>query len=134
MVSEEFDEAVRYGGALCSIVCEYCGRVHFKSLDTGDFEEGELEELLEKSRKEPDKYIDWGSITIGWGHIGGKQYVVGCKCNGVEKLEKFVWSHRFLIIKYYIEKAKKKKKEFEEFAESLQRLMPEAEHVKETDK
>lgn len=99
--SDSFMRAVCGHGALCSILCEHCGRVHFVGDGHGDYEDGELEDLRASAQKEPGKYIEHNDYdTIDWGFIAGKQIVYGCPCNSARRYEQWIWSHRYIIAKY----------------------------------
>jgi hypothetical protein len=99
--SDEFMQAICGHGALCSILCEHCGRVHFVGNGYGDYEDGELEDLRANALKEPGKYIEHNDYdSIDWGYINGKQIVWGCPCNSARRFESWIWSHRYAIAKY----------------------------------
>lgn len=99
--SDVFMRAVCHGGALCSICCEHCGRVHFVGDGHGDYEDGELEDLRANALKNPGKYIEHNDYdSIDWGYINGKQIVYGCPCNSARQYERWIWSHRYVISKY----------------------------------
>ncbi|HEG43771.1 MAG TPA: hypothetical protein ENH94_06975 [Phycisphaerales bacterium] len=104
--SEEFNKVLTYTGTYISATCEFCGRVHFFSGDMSGWDEyvdgrGQLEVLQKKAEAELGKYIDWGNVSVAFGHIYGKQYVVGCPCNKLYKYEEFIWDHREMIMEYY---------------------------------
>ena len=97
-------------------LCEWCGRTHFLAgYGRGDYEEGELEELLGPHKKNPDKYIPYYDDTaIRWAYFCGKQLVWGCPCNESKELkqyEDFIWAHRFKIARYLRDRVRE---EFEE--------------------
>lgn len=76
-------------------VCRSGGPSH------GDYEEGELDRLLAKQSKEPEKYIgDAQSDSIGWGLIDGKQAVFACPCGKLRRYEDWIWNHRAIIYLY----------------------------------
>jgi hypothetical protein len=98
--SELFESVIRNAGSLVAD-CELCGRTHFATLEENTFDEGELAELRSKAKQHPDKYIeDPHYDSIAWGHIGGKQAVIGCPCNKLRELEDLIWSSRNLILEY----------------------------------
>ncbi len=98
--SEHFNRAIISSSSI-SIDCPFCGRVHYASFNNeGNFEEGELEDLRKKAKKEPKKYIEHDYSSIEWGYLDGKQYVVDCECNGARRYEDFIWNHRYLILNY----------------------------------
>lgn len=100
-----------HGGSIRG-TCQSCGREHYQSAVPGYFDEGELEELERKAEKEPDKYIDNGDCTVGFGEIDGVQFVYGCPCEmkSLYKYEAFVWSHRFQVIKFLVDVTKERKR------------------------
>ena len=99
--SEEFEHAVCLE-ALTVIDCQLCGRVHFAcGPNHGDYEPGELDRLLAKQSKEPEKYVgDAQSDSIGWGLIDGKQAVFACPCRKLRRYEDWIWDHREIIVTY----------------------------------
>jgi hypothetical protein len=99
--SDEFMRAVCGHGALCSVECEHCERVHFVGTGYGDYEDGELEDLRTNAQKTPGKYIEHNDYdSIDWGYIDGKQVVWGCPCNSARRYEQWIWGHRYAIAKY----------------------------------
>jgi hypothetical protein len=99
--SDEFMRAICGRGALCSVECEHCERVHFVGTGYGDYEDGELEGLRANAQKHPGKYIEHNDYdSIDWGYINGKQIVWGCPCNSARQYEAWIWSHRYAIAKY----------------------------------
>ncbi|KKN96807.1 hypothetical protein LCGC14_0164510 [marine sediment metagenome] len=109
--SDEFWAAFRCGGSLV-ILCEHCGRTHFCTTSGAvDYNEGELEELLEKAKKDPDMYREDGTYSsIEWGYIGGKQSVMHCPCNEekIAPYEQFIIVHAEQILEYLQSRANKK--------------------------
>lgn len=105
--SEEFWGSVIHAGANV-IDCGFCGRTHFVGLDSGlDFEDGELEELTEQNKQNPDKYIFHNEVSVPWGYLDGKQAVYGCPCNKASRYEDFIWNNRHIIEGYLSARAKK---------------------------
>ena len=110
--SDEFLAALHDSSSLVSS-CEFCGRTYFVDNENEDWDEGELEGLRENARKNPDKYI----ATDEWverGILNGKEYVLGCSCNGARVYENFIWDNRELISKYISSRAKKEQREADE--------------------
>ena len=109
--SEEFELAFRDAGS-GSIECGFCGRMHFVS-DSSEFdwEEGEYEKLEAGERKNPDRYISHVESSVEWGHLDGKQYVLGCPCNVASRYERFIVSHRRSIVSFLKARAKKLSRE-----------------------
>lgn len=109
--SEEFKRAIVHASSAV-IECTFCGRVYFSKSELGAYEEGQLEELIEQSKKEPNKYIeceDW----IEWGNLAGHQCVVDCKCNQARKYEDVFWAERHIISDYFKARAKKQQEHAE---------------------
>lgn len=106
-VSELFENCVRDSGSIV-ITCELCGRTHFSDEDAGTFEEGEYEALVEKAKKNPDKYIGPSGDMVSWGTIDGKQAVIGCPCNGLARYEEFIWRNQYVIAEYLKRRAKER--------------------------
>lgn len=71
--SEDFWDTIIHSGSIVS-TCEFCGKTHYSTEEENSFEEGELEELREKAKKEPDKYIEHSDM-VRWGTLNGKQAV-----------------------------------------------------------
>lgn len=92
-----FLECFGTGGSLV-IDCGACGRTYFGSQDQ-EFEEGELEDLLAKAKKEPDRYIDNEHYTH-WVMFNGMAIVSDCKCGYVERTAKGLWSSRKPIAQF----------------------------------
>jgi len=93
-----------YGGTLCSVCCEACERIYFvTSPGHGDYEEGELERLLEFSRQNPEKYIevpDFDSVSTITLPTSGKHVVVGCLCDPTRDLSVFIESNAEALTRY----------------------------------
>ena len=100
-VSEEFWAAWPAGGHIV-IDCG-CGRTHFADAESaGDWNEGELEELREKAKVDPEHYIAHGNHdSISECQIGGIVYVWDCPCGYGERVEQFLDANREEILRYY---------------------------------
>lgn len=116
-ISDEFADAVCDSGSIV-IDCELCGRTHFND-ETGSFEEGEYEELCKNAEKEPDKYVQYRDESVHWGRIDGRQAVIDCPCDGLEKYEKFIWNNRYVIAKYLKARAVREKEDSDRQLEAL---------------
>lgn len=99
--SEEFLRSLEetFHAGTVSISCELCGRTTFNSDDRGCFDPGELNELLEQAKKYPEWFVDV-DYTVTWGHVDGKQIVIGCPCNGLKKHEDWILDHKYIILRY----------------------------------
>lgn len=106
-----------------SILCEFCGRTHFAPTSDLDWDEGELDELLDREKKEPDKYLaDHSVSSILWGYLDGRQIVAGCPCNSGRKYEDFILRHRYVIVDFLQARARKKKEDAAEAEKIAQRI------------
>jgi hypothetical protein len=117
--SEEFLEAFREGSSGMVVDCEFCGRVYFATQDSGDYEEGELENLRAQAEKDPDKYIEVDCFTTRI-LIDGKGYAYGCKCNKLRRYEDWIWSNRRGIVAYLKARTEKRLKAAAEDSEAVQ--------------
>lgn len=107
--SDEFLYELSHSGALV-ITCEFCNRTYFAY--KGDYDEGELEDLQSKAKKNPEKYIETSDFT-SWGTVNGKQFVIDCPCNGVKGIENWLWSHRYIVESFFRRKAQRIKEDAE---------------------
>ncbi len=96
-----------YGGTICSVWCEACGRIYFvTSPGHGDYNEGELEGLLKSSKENPDKYIevpDFDSVSTIIRPGDNKAVVIGCFCDPTKSLSKFIESNAEALTGYLTE-------------------------------
>lgn len=105
-LSDDFIEAFRSGTGSIRGTCEWCGREFFEdNRHAGDWDEGELEKLRERAAID-DKIV--AMDTVSFGHIDGKQFVMGCPClaSNIGKYEGFVWNHRKQIAEYIQKRVK----------------------------
>lgn len=95
------ESGIRHGA--CRLQCGFCGRVHFDYYGNWDWEDGELEELIELSEKKPDEYVacDYTPTVVT---IDSRDAVIGCPCNHLRKFEDWMWEHRDIMLTYYKEK------------------------------
>jgi hypothetical protein len=102
-MTDYFIDSICHSGSLVTD-CDFCGRVHFATYGNEEFfDEGELEELYEKQKQNPEKYIEhYDCSNVSWGNLDGKQVVYDCPCDEekLSKYEDFIWKHRFIIAKY----------------------------------
>jgi len=92
------------------VKCEYCGRTYFGG--DGDFEEDEFEELRELAKQNPEMYIECEDYTRVV-YVNGKEYVLDCPCMVPKPVEKFLWSHRDIALKFIAVMLKEKIDEVE---------------------
>lgn len=84
-VSKIFHDIFDSGSGGCFYECN-CGRVHFDTYNHWDWEDGELEDLIDRSKLNPDKYIAQ-ETAIGFYSVGGMDLVKDCPCNGAVNME-----------------------------------------------
>jgi hypothetical protein len=94
--SQEFMDAICCCGVSVQ-TCDFCGRTHFGGVDLS---ETEREAFRTEAVENPGMYIDHGEDGVGCGELDGKMVVYDCPCNKVVKYERFVWTHRYVILKY----------------------------------
>jgi hypothetical protein len=116
--SEEFENAFCHHGTYRQ-TCDGCGREHFASQAYYDFEDGELEDLLERSKVDK-RVIDWGECSVGVVHIG-QDLVAGCPCNALRRYEDFIWANRHDIASYLKKRAEKAAGEAQDIKEVADR-------------
>ena len=104
-LTEDFIRAFDSGIGTCRAICE-CGIVHFDEVQQHyDWEEGELEELQEFAKYNPEAYVAHDH-SIGFIEIDNKQVVIDCSCNTVDKYEDFILNHVVQIAEYLNRRAK----------------------------
>jgi len=115
-ISGEFIEAHPAGGSLTTQTCHMCERLHF-CLPEGDgtYEEGEFENLLELSKKNPDKYRLRSEPSIPYIVVNDLLYVLDCPCNGATRYEKLYLKEQEHIIRFF----KNNKKKADSLADGL---------------
>jgi hypothetical protein len=94
---EHLRRAFCHAGGLV-VECQQCKRVHFAS-EEGDYDKGELEELLEQQKKEPDKYLDCIDEYTRWGWFGVR-FVFGCPCGFDQRLARILWESRQEVLDF----------------------------------
>lgn len=99
LFSDVFDS--KYGG--CIRTCE-CGITHFDTYNIYDWEEGELEELQQKAKDDPEHYVEI-DCAVGTIEIGGIEIVYGCTCNLAKKYEDFILNYAEQLAKYLNKRA-----------------------------
>jgi len=104
--SEIFEKVFDSHGGGCLRICA-CGRTHFDSSDNGwGWEEGELEKLLAKAKKDPNLFVEHDG-TVGCMEVDGKDIVYDCSCNLAERCEEFLIQNATHIAEYLNKRAKK---------------------------
>lgn len=76
-----------------------CGITHFDTCNNYDWEDGELEGLIEKAETQPDKYRA-SDGAVGTIEINGIEIVWGCTCDKAKKYETFLIEEGPRIIEY----------------------------------
>lgn len=100
MSSHEFDDAFCTHNS-AAIKCEHCGRTHFTH------EAEDVNVLRAAAKTDPLIVEDVLDDSIGWGHLGGKQYAYQCPCRAADRYEEWVWEHKEEITDYLRARAKK---------------------------
>lgn len=103
--SEEFCRHFGEGGGSIVADCQFCGRTHYDYTSSHNMDEGEYEDLERKRRSEPNRYFS-RNHTVWHTSVGDLQVVLGCPCNGLAILEKFIWGARHRIADYFEARAK----------------------------
>jgi len=102
--SEEFNRAceeyMTSGGSRRT--CE-CGMTFYNPDGGWDWNEGELEELQAKEERGEATSVGY---TVTAMSIDGKEFVIGCPCNGLRQYEDFIWAYRELSALYIRNRAK----------------------------
>lgn len=118
--SDAFVEAICIGAGPVRD-CELCGRVHFDQ--NGEYmDEGELEELLAKQKKEPKKYCSMDG-AVHDGYIEDMQVVVNCPCNGLRLYEDFILAEARLICNFLVRDANERLEEAKEDAQDAAKAL-----------
>jgi len=110
---KEFITAVCKTGT-ASATCDFCGCFHFNSEYENwlyeDMEEEVAEHqwnnLLIDSEKDPEHFIYHGDYSISCGELDGLLFVEGCPCNHGWYYQRFIWSHRYMIVDFLSEMEK----------------------------
>lgn len=97
----DFASAFVYSSTLCSIACR-CGRVHFVTcVGHGDYEDGEVEQLLACSYAYPDSYMEvWEHDHVEWAMINGLQVVTDCPCGYAKNIAEWLDNHLDEVAKF----------------------------------
>ncbi len=104
--------AFSHGGTSCSVTCD-CGRIYFCTAPGhGDYETGELESLLARSR-EPDSLVIECPEFSGLGelHLLGGTFVIQCECGKGQRFIKWLEDHTEQLVKYLTRRLEQKKDE-----------------------
>lgn len=112
-MSEMFEEIFASGGSGIVRLC-VCGTTHFsvESSDRSCYEEDEFEELEEKSKEFPSKFVAQ-PFCIGTMIINGNEIVIGCRCGVARRYEDFLINDGHRIATYLNKRAEKLKAEAE---------------------
>lgn len=122
-VSEEFERAFSANTGTSDSTCELCGRRLFGGSGTIGYEDGELEDLRQKAKAEPDKYHEFdGDDGVSEGLIDGKRFIFGCPCNRLRRYEDFVWAHRRQIIEYLKKRIGERLQHAQQESEAINRI------------
>lgn len=86
------------------IDCQVCGRTHFADhASTGDYEEGELEDLLAKAAENPQQFICHEDLSE-WFTFLNQQVVIDCPCGYAVALQESLWGQRKKIMEYFTDR------------------------------
>jgi len=120
-IIESFFDCVCDGGTPVAD-CDLCGKTWFDS--TGEYmEEGELDALLKKYDKQPDKYAMTNGY-VSYGHAFGRQFVWECRCEKAVQMANAIWNHRFLILRFIKDVQNRTWEEATQLEKSLSELKP----------
>jgi hypothetical protein len=100
--------------------CDLCKTTWFQA--DGDYMEpdGEIERLLEKQRRFPEKYrAEEIAPSVSYGHAFGLQFIWRCHCAEAQRFILGLWSERSLILKFIAEVNEAKAQEAQETATAL---------------
>ncbi len=99
-----------------------CGRINYAG--SSEFmEEGELDSLRERTRKNPNRFIgheNYEAISVRT--LAGRNFVLGCPCNGLKTYEDFLLTHPSEIARYFEEHSKEQLRRVEELIADSQRI------------
>lgn len=110
-ITSRFRSSFNDGMGSCYAVCA-CGREHYDSSDNHwDWEDGELENLIERDKTDPNVIGQDGSI--GGVELMGCRIIDNCECDLAEKYENFLLRHAEQIADYLRSMAKEMKEKSE---------------------
>jgi len=135
---DRISQAFHYSGASCVCRCD-CGIVHFVTADGhGDYDEGELEELLKKEEADPDKYVNWDVFnSIETFLFEEREYVIGCPCKNDIRVAEAIERNSERFVEYlsllYVHKIKRDSMKLSRssYCEALMHFCKEANWAKE---
>lgn len=101
-----------------------CGRLHFVSADGhGDYEPGELEDLLAKAEAEPEKYVEEAEFDhIDAVYIEGWEIVPDCPCAAYKRYCDWIENHAEELAEYLTRYFQDKKADAMREAKTADRL------------
>jgi hypothetical protein len=97
-VSQSFERAFSSGSGGCVRDCD-CGRTNYDYANSWDWDDGELEALIENAKAEPDRYIGHDH-SVSTMDVSGKEIVMGCPCNSARRFEDWIILHAAQIAEY----------------------------------
>jgi hypothetical protein len=95
---DAFGECFEAGGS-SRIECGACGRTFSDLMSQGDFEDGELDELIAKAEKNPN-YCQSRDGYVHWMMYNGVAIVSDCPCGQAEKIALGLWHERRRIARF----------------------------------
>src|SRR5579875_823208 len=98
--SDDFWNAFSWGTTLVA-TCR-CGRTHFSTDTSLDYDDGELQRLLAQEKEDPERYRS-DAINSAIALIDGPNglMVWGCSCHSAKPFENFLVDNRREILDYY---------------------------------
>lgn len=102
-----------------------CGRTHFATRSDLDYEEGELEHLLERQQECPERYIsDCQNDSLSlWDGPNGP-VIWGCPCHSAKRFELFLLDYRGSILEFYRRRLERKEASNQLDREALEKVTP----------
>lgn len=96
--SDLFEDKFLGGGGGTPVGHCCCGRTVY--CDSEYYEDGERDLLDKRAAEDPDKvvYQEYDAVSIV--AVDGREYVHECPCDGLGKMERFIWSRRDRIAAY----------------------------------
>lgn len=97
----QFAKAFHVSSCCCATYCE-CGRIYFvTSSGHGDYNTGELDGLMERAAKDPDKYIEVPDFSYVDSYMDDQgSHVIGCPCGYVDRIITWMEAHHRELAKY----------------------------------
>jgi hypothetical protein len=113
--------------ALCSVECA-CERVHYvTAAGHGDYDEGQLEKLVELTKQHPGCYIAHATFSsIDVIECGGKPLVMQCPCERTKLLADFLDGHIDKVLDYVASVHDARRQQLEQSLSAVRELVAKA--------